>query len=71
LDVLADIPGTVATLHVADGAQVDKGEPVAEIECMKTFFPIVAPAAGIVRLHVRLGEMVGQDQLIASIEVSK
>lgn len=67
-EIRATIPGTVSVLNVADGAHVAGGDNVAEIECMKTLWALSAPIAGTVRLCVVLGEIVGQDQLIATIE---
>ena len=66
--VISDIAGVVATFLVEDGASVDKGERIMDIECMKSFFPVEAPAAGIVHFKVELGEAVGQDEVVAQIE---
>jgi biotin carboxyl carrier protein len=70
-EVRATMSGTVAVLSVPDGATVAEGEAIAEIECMKTFWPATAPCAGIVRFAVRVGEMVAQDQVLAVIETSE
>ena len=67
VDVRATIPGSVSVIHVADGSAVDAGETILEIECMKTLWNIVAPAAGIVRLQVGPGEIVAQDQIVATV----
>jgi 3-methylcrotonyl-CoA carboxylase alpha subunit len=68
VEIRATIPGTVSLVHVADGATVDRGETIIEIECMKTMWPLTAPAAGVVRLQAALGEMVAQDQVLAIID---
>jgi|HubBroStandDraft_6_1064221.scaffolds.fasta_scaffold984085_1 biotin carboxyl carrier protein len=68
IEIRAAIPGTVSVVHADDGATVAEGETIIEIECMKTMWPLTASAAGIVRYHVKLGEMVAQDQVLAIIE---
>ena len=64
----AGISGTVAMRLVEDGAHVEAGDRVIEVESMKTFWSVAAPCAGIVRHQAELGEVVGQDQIIAIIE---
>jgi biotin carboxyl carrier protein len=59
--------GTLALLHVEDGATVTEGEALCEIEAMKTFLRVPAPTAGSVRWLVELGETVGEDDEIAEI----
>lgn len=61
--------GTIAYQHVDDGAAVTKGEPIVEIECMKTLHRIEAPASGVVRHRFELGELVGDGDVLAEIEV--
>ena len=68
VDVRATIPGTITIIHVQDGARVDAGETILEVECMKTLWPVSAPAAGVVRLRAAAGELIGQDQVVATIE---
>jgi biotin carboxyl carrier protein len=68
IEVRAEMTGTVALRHVDDGARVERGDTIAEVECMKTFWPVYAPVGGIVRHKVELGEVVGQDEVIAIIE---
>ena len=67
-EVRASIPGTVSVLSVPDGAAVDQGEILLEIECMKTLWPLSAPATGIVRFDVQICEVVAQEQLVATVE---
>ena len=68
VDVLSPLTGSVALLRAEDGARVERGDTVLEVESMKTFWPVEAPASGIVRLQVALGEVVGENQLVAIIE---
>jgi acetyl-CoA/propionyl-CoA carboxylase biotin carboxyl carrier protein len=70
VEIRATIPGTISVVHVADGSTVADGETIIEVECMKSLWPLTAPAAGIVRLQVELGEMVAQDQVLAIIEAA-
>jgi biotin carboxyl carrier protein len=58
----------VALRVVESGMRVEKHDKIIEIESMKTFWPVTAPCAGIVRHRVELGEVVGQDQVVATIE---
>jgi biotin carboxyl carrier protein len=69
VEVRAEMTGSLALRHADDGAMVEQGETIVEIECMKTFWPITAPVAGIVRHKVELGAVVGQDEVVAVIEV--
>lgn len=71
VDVTTDILGSLALWNVEDGAAVEEGEPIAEIECMKVFMRVEAPATGIIRCKMVLGEIVGQDDVIAVIEVQE
>jgi acetyl-CoA/propionyl-CoA carboxylase biotin carboxyl carrier protein len=68
VEIRATIPGTISVVHVADGSTVADGETIVEVECMKTLWPAMAPVAGVVRLQVALGEMVAQDQVLATIQ---
>lgn len=68
VDLRADMVGSVALFHLEDGATVATGEQIMDIECMKVFYPVVATVAGVVRLRVVLGAVVGQGDVVASIE---
>jgi len=67
-DIVASIPGTVTVMHVEDGARVVDQETIMEIECMKTMWPVVSPAAGIFRSLVVVGEMIAQDQVLGTVD---
>lgn len=55
----APMPGTVVEVHVAEGARVEKGQPLLVIEAMKMQNEVLAPAAGIVqKLAARAGQPV-------------
>jgi biotin carboxyl carrier protein len=64
----AEITGTLSYWLVEDGAAVQEGEHVADVECMKVFFPVYAPAAGVLRYAAKLGEVLAQDQVLALVE---
>jgi acetyl-CoA/propionyl-CoA carboxylase biotin carboxyl carrier protein len=67
-DCRAEIAGTVALRCADDGASVEAGDRIVEVECMKTLWPIVAPCAGVVRHRIELGQVVAQDEIVAVIE---
>ena len=71
VEVFTDIPGSLAVWHVEDGSRVEEGEAVCEVECMKTMMRVPAPASGILRCKMQLGEVVGQDDVIAEIETQE
>lgn len=66
--VKAELAGSLATTHVLSGAAVQSGEIIGEIESMKSFWPIYASASGVLTWAVGLGQAIGQDDLIATIE---
>lgn len=52
-EVLAEMPGTVISQHVAPGQDVAEGDKLLVIESMKLQMSILAPRAGrIAKLHV-------------------
>lgn len=60
--------GMVSMVFVETGATVAKDERVAEIECMKTFFGVTAPKAGVLKLRIEPGSYVGQDEVLGWVE---
>lgn len=68
VEVRAFSDGMVAVCLAEDGAAVAEGEALIEIEAFKMFTRIEAPAAGIVHYRVALGELVGDNDLLAVIE---
>jgi len=71
VEVCSDIPGALSLWHVEDGSKVEEDEPICEVECMKTLMRVLAPATGTVRYRMSLGEVVGQENVIAVIEVEE
>jgi acetyl-CoA/propionyl-CoA carboxylase biotin carboxyl carrier protein len=67
--VVAPMHGTVIKVLVADGGEVQAGEPVAVLETMKMETHVSAGMAGTVRaVHVQPGSVVEAGQLVATIE---
>ena len=65
----APLAGTVVSLDVAVGEQVQRGQPVIVLEAMKLEHVLEAPESGIVReLAVAVGDLVAEDQPLAYME---
>ncbi len=59
--------GTVVSILVAEGAQIQKDQTVIELENQKAVAPIPSPAAGTVtKVHVKVGDSVTVGQLLVS-----
>jgi acetyl-CoA/propionyl-CoA carboxylase biotin carboxyl carrier protein len=65
------MPGTVVSVPVADGDHVAAGDTIVTVEAMKMESPLIAPVAGIVRVSVRVGDLVRRDQVVAVIEAAE
>ena len=63
-----DIVGTLADFAVNDGDEVEVGQLLCYVESMKTMFPIYAPVAGRVAFLFELGELIGEDGVVAEVE---
>jgi biotin carboxyl carrier protein len=64
------MPGTVLGVHVAAGASVEAGDPVATLEAMKMEHVVSAPRAGrVAGLFVKAGDRVERGRLVARLEV--
>lgn len=56
-DLIAQFPGKVRKVLVAEGATVAAGDPLLLVEAMKMEFPVVAPFSGVVtKLLVKEGQ---------------
>jgi propionyl-CoA carboxylase alpha chain len=67
--LLAPMPGTVVRVAVAEGESVTEGRPLLWLEAMKMEHLVAAPADGVLtRLHVRPGQQVAVDELLAVVE---
>lgn len=65
--VVAEVVGALADLVVDGGARVRRGDVIAQLESMKTFFPLYATDDGTVEFVVELGEVVGEGEIVAWI----
>jgi acetyl-CoA/propionyl-CoA carboxylase biotin carboxyl carrier protein len=67
--VVAPMPGSVLSIHVAPGAEISAGDPIATLEAMKMEHVVTAPLAGTVaEVGVAQGEQVLRGSLLAIIE---
>jgi acetyl-CoA/propionyl-CoA carboxylase biotin carboxyl carrier protein len=67
-ELRSPMPGTVVAVPVADGDHVTAGATIVTVEAMKMESPLIAPVDGIVRISVRVGDLVRRDQVVAVIE---
>jgi acetyl-CoA/propionyl-CoA carboxylase biotin carboxyl carrier protein len=67
-DVRSPMPGTVVTVAVGTGDQVEAGDTVLTVEAMKMEHRLVAPISGRVQVRVAPGDLVKLDQLVATVE---
>ena len=69
IEVTAPMPGSILTVHVTAGGQVDAGDPIATLEAMKMEHAVVAPIAGTVaELAARAGDQVARGDVLAVVE---
>jgi 3-methylcrotonyl-CoA carboxylase alpha subunit len=68
-ELVAPMPGSVLTVHAADGDRVAAGDPVVTLEAMKMEHVVVAPADGrVAQLRVAPGDQVARGQVLGMIE---
>ncbi len=65
-EVRAAMPGTVVTA-VADGETVAAGSVLVTVEAMKMEHPLLAPHDGVASVHVRPGDLVRRDEVVAVV----
>jgi propionyl-CoA carboxylase alpha chain len=69
--LLAPMPGTVVSVAVEQGQQVEAGEPVLVLEAMKMQHTVRAPGAGTVtEIDVKPGAQVAAGEVLAVVEPS-
>ncbi len=67
IPVHTELTGMLAVQSAEDGAFVQEGDRIGEVECMKAFFPLDAPASGYITWYIELGGVVGPEDVIAEI----
>ena len=67
MEVVAQVVGTLSDMAVDDGETVVEGQLLCQIECMKTYFPLYAPRAGVVHFERELGEVIGEGETVAVV----
>ncbi len=68
-DLIAPMPGSVVTVHVAAGDVVAAGDPIVTLEAMKMEHIVAAPRPGhLVDVGVAAGDQVTSGQRLATIE---
>ncbi|MDN4615731.1 biotin carboxylase N-terminal domain-containing protein [Leifsonia sp. F6_8S_P_1B] len=70
-ELRSPMPGTVIAVAVESGSTVAAGDTVAVVEAMKMEHRLLAPVAGVVRLHVAPGDLVRLDQLVAEVDADE
>ncbi|NIF29385.1 ATP-grasp domain-containing protein [Pantoea sp. Tr-811] len=66
--VVSPIPGTLQQWLVEDGMAVFEGEPIALVEAMKMETEVVAKLSGVIKIHAKVGSVVGLGEIMAVIE---
>jgi biotin carboxyl carrier protein len=67
-EVLAPLPGLVATVHVKNGDAVSAGDPVVTLQSMKMEIPIAAESDGTVaEVLVAEGDEIDTGAVIARL----
>jgi acetyl-CoA/propionyl-CoA carboxylase biotin carboxyl carrier protein len=67
-EVVSPMPGTVIAVEAADFELVEEGQPLLSIEAMKMEHQLTAPVAGVVRLSLKVGDLVKAAQIVATVE---
>lgn len=69
MQVNSEIAGSVWKIVAAQGNTLAADDVIVILESMKMEIPVTAPKAGtLAKLHVAEGDMIGEGQLIATIE---
>jgi biotin carboxyl carrier protein len=72
LDLLAQFPGKVRKILVAEGAKVEEGAPMLLLEAMKMEFSVKAPYAGTIeRILVKEGQQLSPGDRFLDLKKAK
>ncbi|WP_425310783.1 acetyl/propionyl/methylcrotonyl-CoA carboxylase subunit alpha [Ammonicoccus fulvus] len=66
-EIRSPMPGAVIATFLEDGTEVEAGVRLLAVEAMKMEHALTAPVAGTVRIHVKQGDQVAEDQLLAVV----
>lgn len=67
--IVSPLPGTVTKIHVKEGDEIEKNQPLFVIESMKMENFIVSPVKGIVsKICVTEGKLVNGNEVLAEIK---
>ncbi len=67
--ILAPMPGLLAKLYVAEGAEITKGQPVAMLEAMKMEHVLTAPRDGVIgKVNVQEGAQISDGMVLVALE---
>ncbi|WP_432359502.1 biotin/lipoyl-binding carrier protein [Sporosarcina sp. UB5] len=65
----AAMAGTVFTVNVAEGDEVQVGQVIIVLESMKMEIPIETEVSGkVASIHVQVGDFVNEEDVLAVIE---
>ena len=69
MHVKSEIAGSVWKIIAAEGTDLAADDVIVILESMKMEIPVTAPKAGTLsKLHVAEGDMIGEGQLIATLD---
>ena len=68
-ELRTDVTGKVLRFLQPDGAQIEKGEPFAEMEAMKMVMPVIATESGAITRACAEGGIVEAGDLLATLEL--
>ena len=69
VEVVAPMPGSILTVHVAVGQTVDAADPIVTLEAMKMEHGVAAPIGGrVAELRARPGDQVARGDVLAVVE---
>lgn len=67
--VISPLPGTVSKIHVKEGDEIEKNQPLLVIESMKMENLIVSPIKGVVsKIFVSEGRVVNGNEVLAELK---
>jgi len=64
-----EVEADMSAWLVSDGAMVEEGEAIAELETSKVVVTIQAPASGVIHQRVQVGDLLEVDAIVATMEV--